>query len=158
MGRVSLRMVSLATGLGMAWLLPPAEAGQAAVKRRPNIVWITVEDMSPRLGCYGDATVPTPRIDRLARQGVRYTRAFGTYGVCAPNRHTLILGMYPTSTGAMAMRTWKRTAALSMIKDPELLAIPTYEATPPAAARCFTEYLRAAGYFCTNNKKTDYQF
>ena len=133
-------------------------ANLQASERRANILWITVEDMSPRLGCYGDRTVPTPRVDRLAAQGVRYTRAFGTYGVCAPNRHTLILGMYPTSTGAMAMRTWKRTAALDKITDPELLAIPTYEATPPAAARCFTEYLRAAGYFCTNNKKTDYQF
>ena len=125
---------------------------------RPNILWITVEDMSPRLGCYGDDTVPTPNVDRLAREGVRYTRAFGVYGVCTPNRHSLILGMYPTSTGAMAIRTWKRTAALAMIKDPELLAIPTYEATPPPEARCFTEYLRAAGYYCTNNVKTDYQF
>lgn len=129
-----------------------------AEESRPNILWITCEDMSPRLGCYGDHTVPTPNIDRLAGQGVRYTRAFGVYGVCAPNRHTIIMGMYPTSTGAMAMRTSRRTSALHMIKDPELLAIPTYEATPPAEARCFTEYLRAAGYYCSNNVKTDYQF
>lgn len=129
-----------------------------AAERLPNILWITCEDMSPRLGCYGDNTVPTPNIDRLASQGVRYTNAFGTYGVCAPNRHTLIMGMYPTSTGAMAMRTWRRTSALRLIKDPKLLAIPTYEATPPPEAKCFTEYLRAAGYYCTNNSKTDYQF
>jgi len=154
MRSVPVRLV-LVVGVLVMTHVPPAVM---AAPRLPNIVWITVEDMSLRLGCYGDATVPTPRIDRLAGQGVRYTRAFGTYGVCAPNRHTLILGMYPTSTGAMAMRTWKRTAALDQIKDPELLAIPTYEATPPAVARCFTEYLRAAGYFCTNNKKTDYQF
>ncbi|MFG0334172.1 MAG: sulfatase-like hydrolase/transferase, partial [Maioricimonas sp. JB049] len=130
----------------------------AAAAERPNILWITCEDMSPRLGCYGDPTVPTPNIDRLAAEGVRYLRAFGTYGVCAPNRHTLIMGMYPSSTGAMAMRTWKRTSALNLITDPELLAIPTYEATPPPQAKCFTEYLRAAGYYCTNNAKTDYQF
>ncbi|QGJ68876.1 N-sulfoglucosamine sulfohydrolase [Planctomycetales bacterium 10988] len=124
----------------------------------PSILWITCEDMSPHLGCYGDHTVATPNIDRLAAEGVRYTKAFGTYGVCAPNRHTIIMGMYPVSTGAMAMRTWKRTGALHMIKDPELLAIPTYEATPPAEAHCFPEYLQAAGYYCTNNSKTDYQF
>lgn len=123
-----------------------------------NILWITVEDMSPRLGCYGDGTVPTPNIDRLAREGVRFTRAFATYGVCAPSRHTLIMGMYPSSTGAMAMRTWQRTSAINDIKDTALLNIPTYEATPPAYAKCFTEYLRRAGYFCTNNSKTDYQF
>ena len=125
---------------------------------QPNILWITVEDMSPRLGCYGDRTVPTPNIDELAGESVRYTRAFGVYGVCAPNRHTLILGMYPTSNGAMAMRTWKRTAALDQITDPKLLAIPTYEATPPPQAHCFTQYLRASGYYCSNNVKTDYQF
>ncbi|MGB7394211.1 MAG: sulfatase-like hydrolase/transferase, partial [Pricia sp.] len=123
-----------------------------------NVLWITVEDMSPRLGCYGDSTVATPNIDRLAAEGVRYTNAYGTYGVCAPNRHTLITGMYPTSTGAMAMRTHKRTSALDQITDPELLAIPVYEATPPAGVKCFTEFLREKGYYCTNNSKTDYQF
>ena len=123
-----------------------------------NILWITCEDMSPRVGAYGDDIVPTPNIDRLAREGVRYSRAFATYGVCAPSRHTLITGMYPTSTGAMAMRTWKRTSALDQITDPELLAIPTYEATPPPEVKCFSEYFRAAGYYCTNNPKTDYQF
>ncbi|MCA8988694.1 MAG: sulfatase [Planctomycetaceae bacterium] len=130
----------------------------AAEVNHPNILWITCEDMSPRLGCYGDTTIPTPHIDHLAEQGVRYTRAFGTYGVCAPNRHTIITGMYPTSTGAMAMRTMRRTSALNLITDPDLLAIPTYEATPAPEVRCFTEYLRAAGYYCTNNSKTDYQF
>lgn len=144
----------VSVGMAIAFSL----ASVPALAKPLNIVWITVEDMSARLGCYGDSTVATPNIDRIAAEGVRYTRAFGVYGVCAPNRHCLILGMYPTSTGAMAMRTWKRTSALSMITDPQLLAIPTYEATPPPAAKCFTEYLRAAGYYCTNNQKTDYQF
>ena len=134
------------------------DSGASAEEQRPNILWITCEDMSAHLGCYGDDTVPTPNMDQLAKEGVRYTRAFGVYGVCAPNRHSIILGMYPTSTGAMAMRNWRRTSALKMITDPKLLAIPTYEAVPPPEAKCFTEYLRAAGYYCTNNVKTDYQF
>ncbi|MCH8216106.1 MAG: sulfatase [Planctomycetes bacterium] len=138
-------------------LLPLCLTLLAAADDRPNILWVTCEDMSARLPSYGDNTVQTPHLDRLAHEGVRYTSAFGTYGVCAPNRHTLIMGMYPSSTGAMAMRTWKRTSALKMITDPELLAIPVYEATPPAQAKCFTEYLRAAGYYCSNNAKTDYQ-
>jgi arylsulfatase A-like enzyme len=131
---------------------------QEAQEKQPNILWLSVEDMSPHLGSYGDKTVPTPNIDRLAAEGVRYTNAYGTYGVCAPNRHTIITGMYPTSTGAMAMRTWTRTSAIDQITDPELLNIPVYEATPPAGVKCFPEYLRAAGYYCTNNSKTDYQF
>lgn len=151
-----MRSTWAVAGVFVLWLIPGAEAGPRPPG--PNILWITVEDMSPRLGCYGDTTVPTPNVDRLAAEGVRYTNAYGVYGVCAPNRHTIIMGMYPTSTGAMAMRTWKRTASLAMVKDPELLAIPTYEATPPPDAKCFTESLRSAGYYCTNNVKTDYQF
>ncbi|MEX0939165.1 MAG: sulfatase [Pirellulales bacterium] len=141
-----------AAGLLLALLAAPLAA------QPPNILWITVEDMSPQLGCYGDDTVPTPNLDRLAGQGVRYTRAFSTTGVCAPSRCALITGMHPTSIGAHHMRTMTRTSAIDDITDPELLAIPTYEATPPPAVKCFTEYLRAADYYCTNNAKTDYQF
>ena len=149
-----LRLSLFFFGVMMACpVLNPVQASQ-----RPNILWITTEDMSPRLGCYGDATVPTPNIDRFAKDGIRYTRAFGVYGTCSPNRHALITGMYPNETGGMAQRVTKRTAALSKITDPELLAIPVYEATPPAGVKCFSEYLRAAGYYCTNNVKTDYQF
>lgn len=139
-------------------LLFQLSQAQEEIPQKPNILWLSVEDMSPHLGSYGDKTVPTPNIDRLAAEGVRYTNAFGTYGVCAPNRHTIITGMYPTSTGAMAMRTWTRTSAIDQITDPELLNIPVYEATPPAGVKCFPEYLRADGYYCTNNSKTDYQF
>lgn len=130
----------------------------AHTQEKFNILWITVEDMSAHLNCYGDSTVATPNINRLGSMGVRYTNAYATYGVCSPSRHTLITGMYPTSTGAMAMRTFKRTASLDKITDPELLNIPVYEATPPAGVKCFSEYFRAAGYYTTNNVKTDYQF
>lgn len=129
---------------------------------RPNILWITCEDLSPRLGCYGDHTVPTPNLDRLARQGVRYNKAFSTTGVCAPSRHALITGMYPTSNYAFQMRNQSRTSALDEIKDPATRAFaknrPLYEAVPPAEARCLTESLRLAGYYCSNNRKEDYQF
>lgn len=138
----------------MLWFCSLSAFGQ----NQYNILWLTVEDMSPHLGCYGDSTVPTPNIDRLAKEGVRFTNAYATYGVCSPSRHSIIMGMYPTSTGAMAMRTWTRTSAIDKITDPELLNIPVYEATPPPEARCFSEYFRAAGYYCTNNSKTDYQF
>ncbi len=131
---------------------------ELSAQQQPNILWITVEDMSPHLNCYGDSTVATPNINKLARSGVRFTNAYSTYGVCAPSRHTIITGMYPTSTGAMAMRTYKRTAALAQITDPELLNIPVYEATPPTGVKCFSEYFRAAGYYTSNNQKTDYQF
>ena len=142
--------------LGTALILSLfVQLGSAQIK---NILWITAEDLSPRFSFYGDSTVTTPHLDRLASRGVTYTRAFATYGVCAPSRHSIIMGMYPTTTGAGAMRTWKRTSAIADITDTALLNIPVYEATPPPEAKCFTEYLRAAGFYCTNNEKTDYQF
>ena len=142
------------------WMVGSAES--QGRKARPNILWITCEDLSPRLGCYGDQTVPTPNLDRLAREGVRYTHAFATTGVCAPSRHALITGMYPTSTYALQMRNHSRTSAIKEIKDPATRAYattrPLYEAVPPAEVRCLTEYLRLAGYYCSNNVKEDYQF
>lgn len=112
-------------------------AWAAADSERPNILWITCEDTSPTLGCYGDRYATTPNLDRLARQGVRYTHAFTVAGVCAPSRSCLITGMYPSSLGSHHMRC---------------------TATLPPTVRPFPAYLRAAGYYCSNNVKTDYNF
>ncbi|WP_240762842.1 sulfatase-like hydrolase/transferase [Paenibacillus thalictri] len=118
---------------------------------RPNILWISLEDTSPRFGCYGDPLARTPHIDNLAAEGTIYPNAFSTAGVCSPSRSAIITGMYPTSIGAQHMRTEHVNK-----HTPEL---PTpYYAVPPAYVKTFTEYLRADGYFCTNNFKTDYQF
>ena len=70
----------------------------------PNSLWITCEDMSAHLPSYGDRTVPTPNLDRLAREGVRYRRMFSTNGVCAPSRSAIITGMYPNSIGSKCRR------------------------------------------------------
>ncbi len=113
-----------------------------------NILCITCEDISPYLGCYGDEVAKTPVLDQLAKEGVLFTNAFATVGVCAPARASLITGMYPTAIGASNMRTSANY----------LDGVPPYEAVPPAEVKCFTEYMRAAGFFCTNNVKTDYQF
>ena len=136
-----------------------ADAQTAAPAARPNILWLTAEDICPNLGCYGDkyAVTPnldvqvkrpprrcygdkyavTPNLDRFAMQAVRYTLAFGITGVCAPNRSCLITGVFPTRLGSHGMRS---------------------TTTLPAAVKCFSEYLREAGYYCSNNAKTDYNF
>lgn len=116
---------------------------------QPNILWISLEDTSPRFGCYGDDVARTPNIDALAAAGCIYPRAFSVAGVCAPSRSAIITGMYPTSIGTHHMRTTHTV-------DPDQ-PMP-YSACPPPHVKCFTEYLRAAGYYCTNNAKTDYQF
>lgn len=112
-------------------------AATQGAERRPNILWISLEDISPDLGCYGDAQAITPNIDGLAKQGARFTRAFTHAGVCAPSRSGLITGLHPTTIGTHFMRC---------------------KGVPPAHVKCFPEYLRAAGYYCTNDVKTDYNF
>lgn len=131
---------------------------EAHAHQQPNILWLSVEDMSPWIGPYGDHTVPTPNLDRLAREGVVYDNAFATSPVCAPARSSLITGMFCTRIGTMQMRNGKPSSA-AVAKDPEAYKnIPGYEGLPPAFVRCFPEHLRAAGYYCTNNSKKDYQF
>jgi len=116
--------------------------------QRPNILWITCEDLTPILGCYGDPVADTPNLDWLASEGIRYENAYSVAGVCAPSRHALITGMYPTSTGGHNMRT-----VHNMVSD-----LPDYGVVLPPEVKCFSEWLRRAGYYCTNNAKTDYQF
>ena len=75
-----------------------------AAGERPNLLWITVEDMSPTLGVYGDATANTPNVDAFAKESVRYTNAFAAAPVCSPSRSTLITGMWAPSLGTSQMR------------------------------------------------------
>ena len=72
---------------------------------QPNILWISLEDTSPRFGCYGDEIARTPNLDKLATQSCRFPNAFSVAGVCAPSRSAIITGMYPTAIGTHHMRT-----------------------------------------------------
>ncbi len=121
------------------------------MKKRPNILWVSFEDTSPFYGCYGDKAARTPNLDKLAADGCRWPNAFSTAGVCAPARSAVITGMYPTSIGTHHMRTTHTNEAMPDLPTP-------YEAVLPPHVKCVPEYLRAAGYFCTNCTKTDYQF
>jgi len=133
---------------------------------KPSILWISVEDMSPLLEVYGDKSIKTPNIDRLAKEGVTFMNAFSTAGVCAPSRSSIITGMYPVSIGTHNMRTGPHYAyreaetytSYRSLKDIRGRNVPEYAAVPPPYVKVFTEYLRAAGYFTSNASKTDYQF
>ena len=118
---------------------------------RPNIVWLVAEDMSPYLAAFGDHTVSTPNLNRLAEEGVRYTNVYSVSGVCAPSRFAIATGIYPTSAGAHNMRTQSGQTQMD-----ELGLIP-YEVVPPPTVRLMSEVLRRNGYFAINNSKTDYQ-
>ena len=77
----------------------------AESRARPNILVLMAEDMSARVGAFGDPVAVTPHLDQLAREGVRYTNTFTTAGVCAPSRASHILGMHQIATGTQHMRT-----------------------------------------------------
>ena len=104
---------------------------------KPNILWITSEDNSPFLGCYGDDFATTPNLNKLASEGILYGNAFATAPVCAPARNSLITGVYPPSSGTQHMRS----------------RYPI-----PKNIQPYPLYLRELGYYCTNNSKTDYNF
>ena len=103
------------------------------------------EDLSPRIGAFGDSVASTPNIDQLAAEGVTYTSVFTTAGVCAPSRAAMILGQHQISTGGQHMRTSTRPEG-------------AYFAVPPAEVKAFPELLRKAGYYTYTDLKLDYQF
>ncbi|HBP55785.1 MAG TPA: sulfatase, partial [Verrucomicrobiales bacterium] len=78
----------------MIILMSGFKCNLAAASNRPNILWLSCEDISPTIACYGDPHAITPHLDRLASEGVLYTHAFTTAGVCAPCRSGIITGMY----------------------------------------------------------------
>ncbi|MEJ7691720.1 sulfatase [Daejeonella sp.] len=119
--------------------------------KKPNIIWIITEDMSPEMGCYGDKLVQTPNLDKLASQGVKYTNAFTTGPVCSTSRSALITAMYQTSIDAQNHRSHRDDG---------------YDLPKPV--KPITEYLKKEGYYNVLGEvkedglrgygKTDYNF
>lgn len=81
--------IALATGLA---ILPPIHA---AAEEKPNVLFISIEDMAPYLGCYGHADMKTPHIDALATRGVLFKHAYAQAPVCNPSRASVITGLRP---------------------------------------------------------------
>ena len=102
-------------------------------EERPNILWLIAEDLGPELGCYGADQVWTPNLDRLAAQGVRFTRAYTTAPVCSASRSAFMTGMYQTTIGAHNHRSHR--------DDGHRL---------PAGVRVLSDWMRDAGYFTAN--------
>jgi N-sulfoglucosamine sulfohydrolase len=105
---------------------------------RPNILWIVSEDNASNwLGCYGDKEAQTPRLDALAAGGVLFDHAYSNAPVCGVARSTILNGAFAVTQGTQHMRS----------RHPI-----------PPRFKSYVSYLREAGYYCTNNSKTDYNF
>ncbi|MDD4872257.1 MAG: sulfatase [Kiritimatiellae bacterium] len=109
------------------------KAAEKVEGKRPNILWLIAEDFGLHLGCYGAKDVWTPNLDRLAAEGVRYTKFFTTAPVCSPSRSAFMTGMYATTIGAHNHRSHRDDG---------------YQL--PAGVRVFTDVIREAGYFTAN--------
>ncbi|MDG1762264.1 MAG: sulfatase [Flavobacteriaceae bacterium] len=121
----------------------------------PNIIWLVAEDQSPEfLPMYGDSTTELPYLSSLAKDGVVFTNAYSPVPVCAPARSALISGMYPSTLGTHNMRTYN---AYKKENEPSI-GIPSYSPPVPEGVKMFPQYLRAKGYYTTNNAKEDYNF
>ncbi|CAN5585933.1 sulfatase [soil metagenome] len=132
MNRIAIPLTAILIGVA------PVAVAAEPVAAKPNILWITSEDNSSHwIGCYGNTQTKTPRIDALAKEGVLFENAYANAPVCAVSRATILMGAYSPTMGTQHMRS--RHAI-------------------PAKYRPNVEYLRAAGYYCTNNSKTDYNF
>ena len=106
-----------------------------AAPARPNILWLIGENIGLDLGCYGERLVESPNLDRLATNGMRFTRVFATSSSCAPSRSAFFSGVYQTTTDTHAMRSHR---------DDDFRL--------PPGIRPITHWLRDAGYFSANIK------
>jgi len=115
----------------------------------PNILWVYLEDTNAWMSCYGDDVIETPNIDKLAKEGVRFDRAYMPSAVCTPTRSAVITGMYQTSIGAhehySSFRIWRGNEMESW--DPNHLGI-----------RTIPEIFKATGYYTFNEGKNHYNF
>ncbi|VGO21338.1 sulfatase family protein [Pontiella sulfatireligans] len=112
-------------------------ATKAAAIEKPNILWLTCEDNNVNwVGCYGNPHADTPNIDQLAKDGFQYMHAYASAPVCAPSRSTWITGINAISMGTHPMRS-RYTIPLNHIQY-------------------YPDHLRANGYYCGNDTKTDY--
>ncbi|MDP6988572.1 MAG: sulfatase [Planctomycetota bacterium] len=131
----------------LALLALPAWGAQEGLGdvRRPNILWIVAEDLSPWLASYGHERNAghTPALDALGAAGVRFTRAFAPAPVCSPCRSALILGAMQTTTGTHQHRSSRTDAT---------------EIELPQGVTPLPRLLKEAGYFTFNRGKDDYNF
>ena len=117
-----------------------AARGGENASLRPNIVWIVVEDMSAHFSCYGEQTIKTPHVDRLAAEGVKFERAFVTGPICSISRSALITGMYQTSIGAHHHRSGRGKMKIHL----------------PAGVTPVPRLLKDAGYHTSNVNFADF--
>ena len=134
--------------------------GPACAADRPNILWILVDDMSPHFSCYGERAIQTPRVDALAKEGTRFSRAFVTAPICSISRSALMTGRYQTSIGCQHHRSGSAKFPIPLAADTPVVAQMFRKAGYHTSNIAFEVFLRtgAEAEKPTGIAKTDYNF
>lgn len=153
--------------IATCWMLigSPLEPAYAA-PTSPNIVWIFVDDMSANFSCYGEKTIQTPAVDRLASEGTRFAKAFVTAPVCSACRSALITGCFQTTIGSHHHRSGRGTEKITLPKDvvplPQLMQAHGYFTAiggpPSKASNEIGKVGKQSGKGGKQLGKTDYNF
>lgn len=115
----------LVIGAG-AVLCGTASAPVRAQQQRLNVLMIAVDDLKPALGCYGDRAAVTPNIDRLARRGLVFDRAYCMQAVCSPSRNALLTGRRPDTIGIYDLSTHFRKTLGDVVTLPQQFRLNGY--------------------------------
>src|SRR5213593_3863164 len=120
MGHLRFNQFLVSFGLAALSALAFVSGIGAAEARKPNVLFICVDDLKPALGCYGDKLAKSPNIDRVAARGMRFDLAYCNQAVCAPSRNALLTGSRSTTLGIYDLSTNFRRAA------PDAVTLPQY--------------------------------
>jgi arylsulfatase A-like enzyme len=130
--------------LAGAWTRPAGAKGEESPQKKPNFVFFLIDDMGwMDLACQGSKFYETPNIDRLAREGMRFTDAYAACPVCSPTRASILAGKYPARLNLTDWIPGQRE------KNPKLL-VPKFNQELPLEEVTIAEALKAAGYSCAS--------
>jgi len=131
------------TGLGLVSMtLPsfPSSAVDAGLKKKPNVIFILIDDMGQRdIGCYGSKYYESPNIDKLAAEGMRFTDGYAACPVCSPTRASIMTGKYPAR---LHLTDW----IAGHVNPKAKLKIPDWTKYLPLEETTIAEELKKAGY------------